>query len=115
MTGNKKIALVHYWLTGMRGGEKVVESICNVYPDIDIFTLVYNKDKISDKINSHKITTSFIPVSYTHLIKCFDRYNQAGQSCCIYSDLQDLWNNHRTDSGRISIISDSEYLVFKNK
>lgn len=60
MTGNKKIALVHYWLTGMRGGEKVVESICNVYPDIDIFTLVYNKDKISDKINSHKITTSFI-------------------------------------------------------
>ncbi len=60
MTDNKKIALVHYWLTGMRGGEKVVESICNVFPNIDIFTLVYNKEKISDTINSHKITTSFI-------------------------------------------------------
>ena len=56
----KKTALVHYWLTGMRGGEKVVQSICNIFPNIDIFTLVHNKDKISDEINSHKITTSFI-------------------------------------------------------
>jgi glycosyltransferase involved in cell wall biosynthesis len=57
---DKKIALVHYWLTGMRGGEKVVQSICNLYHEMDIFTLVYNKDKISDSINSHKINTSFI-------------------------------------------------------
>jgi len=60
MLKDKKIALVHYWLTGMRGGEKVVQSICNIFPDIDIYTLVYNRDKISDKINSHRITTSFI-------------------------------------------------------
>ncbi len=57
---NKKTALVHYWLTGMRGGEKVVQSICNIFPDIDIFTLVYDKDRISSEINSHKVTTSFI-------------------------------------------------------
>ncbi|HEY4662923.1 MAG TPA: glycosyltransferase [Candidatus Humimicrobiaceae bacterium] len=57
---NKKIALVHYWLTGMRGGEKVVESICNLFPDMDIFTLVYDKRKIADSINKHKIFTSFI-------------------------------------------------------
>jgi glycosyltransferase involved in cell wall biosynthesis len=57
---DKKIALVHYWLTGMRGGEKVVQSICNLYHEMDIFTLDYNKDKISDSINSHKINTSFI-------------------------------------------------------
>ena len=60
MLKKKKTALVHYWLTGMRGGEKVVQSLCNIFPDIDIFTLVYNKEKISDEINSHKITTSFI-------------------------------------------------------
>jgi len=60
MLENKKTALVHYWLTGMRGGEKVVESICDVFPDIDIFTLVYNRDKISEEINKHKINTSFI-------------------------------------------------------
>lgn len=57
---NKKIALVHYWLTGMRGGEKVVQSICNIFPEVDIFTLVYDKEKISDTINNHRITTSFI-------------------------------------------------------
>ena len=57
---NKKLALVHYWLTGMRGGEKVVQSICKLFPEIDIFTLVYNKAKISESINQHKIYTSFI-------------------------------------------------------
>jgi glycosyltransferase involved in cell wall biosynthesis len=57
---DKKIALVHYWLTGMRGGEKVVQSICNVYPDIDIYTLVYDEKKIIDSIKKHKIHTSFI-------------------------------------------------------
>ncbi len=57
---DKKIALVHYWLTGMRGGEKVVESICNLFPDMDIFTLVHDRNKISPSINNHKIFTSFI-------------------------------------------------------
>jgi glycosyltransferase involved in cell wall biosynthesis len=60
LLSNKKIALVHYWLTGMRGGEKVVESICNLFPDIDIFTLVYDKRKIAESINKHKVYTSFI-------------------------------------------------------
>src|SRR4030066_166957 len=60
LLSNKKIALVHYWLTGMRGGEKVVESICDIFPDVDIFTLVYDKNKISPSINNHKIFTSFI-------------------------------------------------------
>ena len=57
---HKKIALVHYWLTGMRGGEKVVQSICNLFPDMDIFTLVYDKSKIARSINKHKVFTSFI-------------------------------------------------------
>ncbi len=60
LLNNKKIALVHYWLTGMRGGEKVVQSICNLFPDMDIFTLVYDKSKIAESINHHKIFTSFI-------------------------------------------------------
>jgi len=60
MLEDNKTALVHYWLTGMRGGEKVVESICNVFPGIDIFTLVYRRDKVSELINKHKVSTSFI-------------------------------------------------------
>ncbi|MCJ2086310.1 glycosyltransferase [Methylobacterium sp. E-005] len=55
-----KVAIVHYWLVGMRGGEKVVEALCNLYPDADIFTHVYAPDAISPSINAHRIQTSFI-------------------------------------------------------
>ena len=36
-----RVALVHDWLTGMRGGEKVLEVLCELYPDADIFTLFH--------------------------------------------------------------------------
>lgn len=44
----------------MRGGEKVLESMCELYPDADIFTLVADPAKLSKTINSHRITTSFL-------------------------------------------------------
>jgi len=44
----------------MRGGEKVVELLCDIFPQADIFTLVYDPANISDKINKHNIITSFI-------------------------------------------------------
>ena len=40
MASSLRIALVHDWLTGMRGGERVLEAICELYPDAEIFTLV---------------------------------------------------------------------------
>ncbi|MFQ5645770.1 MAG: glycosyltransferase [bacterium] len=55
-----RVALVHDWLTGMRGGEKVLESLCELFPEADIFTLVHLPEKISPIINSHNIQTSFI-------------------------------------------------------
>ena len=55
-----KVAFVHYWLVGMRGGEKVLEALCELYPDADIFTLVADRDKLSPTLKSHKITTSFL-------------------------------------------------------
>jgi glycosyltransferase involved in cell wall biosynthesis len=57
---NLKVAIVHYWLVNMRGGEKVIEALLDIFPEAEIFTLVYDKSKISDKINSRKIHTSFI-------------------------------------------------------
>lgn len=50
-----KVAIVHYWLIGMRGGEKVIEQLCELFPDADIYTHLYDPSKISDKINSHKV------------------------------------------------------------
>lgn len=55
-----KVALVHDWLNGMRGGEKILEVLCELLPEADIFTLLYEPCYISDTINSHKVTKSFI-------------------------------------------------------
>lgn len=55
-----RVAIVHYWLVNMRGGEKVVELLCDIFPHADIYTLVYDPSKISQKIRNHSITTSFI-------------------------------------------------------
>ena len=55
-----RVALVHYWLLGMRGGEKVVEAFCRIFPEADIFTLFYNPEKVSETIRSRRVTASFL-------------------------------------------------------
>ena len=55
-----KVAIVHYWLVTMRGGEKVVEALCDLFPQADIYTNVYDPSHISDKIKAHKIYTTKI-------------------------------------------------------
>jgi glycosyltransferase involved in cell wall biosynthesis len=44
----------------MRGGEKCLEILCELYPDADLFTLLYRKDQLSKTIEGMKIKTSFI-------------------------------------------------------
>jgi len=44
----------------MRGGEKVLEALCDLFPSADIFTLVCDPTRISEKLRRHRITTSFI-------------------------------------------------------
>jgi glycosyltransferase involved in cell wall biosynthesis len=58
--GSKKIALVHDWLTGMRGGEKVLEAVCERYPQAELFTLVHIKGSVSPTIERLRPHTSFI-------------------------------------------------------
>ena len=55
-----KVAIIHYWLVGMRGGEKVIEALCEMYPQADIFTHVYAPEMVSDKIKQHRIIPTFI-------------------------------------------------------
>lgn len=55
-----KVAIVHYWLIGMRGGEKVLEALCDIFPQADIYTHVYIPEAISEKINKHSIKTTFV-------------------------------------------------------
>ncbi len=44
----------------MRGGEKVVESLCKLLPDADIFTLFYDPAQVSDTIRARTVQTSFL-------------------------------------------------------
>jgi glycosyltransferase involved in cell wall biosynthesis len=55
-----RVALIHYWLVSMRGGERVLEALCEMYPDADIFTHVVDRSILPEAITSHRIQTSFI-------------------------------------------------------
>jgi glycosyltransferase involved in cell wall biosynthesis len=55
-----KVAIIHYWLTNMRGGEKVLEAICELFPQADIYTHVLERTNLSDTLNQHRIITTFI-------------------------------------------------------
>ena len=55
-----KVALIHYWLVNMRGGEKVLEALCRMFPHADIFTHVYDPAAVSDVIRAHSVKTTLI-------------------------------------------------------
>src|SRR4030088_666704 len=55
-----KVAIVHYWLVGRRGGENVIGGLCEMCPQADIFTHVYAPQEISETIRRHKVVPSFI-------------------------------------------------------
>jgi glycosyltransferase involved in cell wall biosynthesis len=55
-----RAAIVHYWLMNMRGGEKVVEALCRLLPDADIFTLFYDPAGVSETIRRHRVRSSFL-------------------------------------------------------
>lgn len=58
--GPPRVALIHYWLVGMRGGERVVERLLDMFPGADVFTHVYDPDKVSAKIRAARVRETFI-------------------------------------------------------
>jgi glycosyltransferase involved in cell wall biosynthesis len=64
-----KTAIVHDWLNGMRGGEKVLEALIELYPEATVHTLFYERGQVSAVIARQKIVTSWmnrIPGIYRH-------------------------------------------------
>lgn len=55
-----RIALVHDWLTGMRGGEKCLEPACERWPDAPLFTLLHKPGSVSPTIERHRPRASFL-------------------------------------------------------
>ena len=57
---SRRVAIVHYWLVTMRGGERVLERLIKLFPEADLFTHVYDPAAVSEVIRQRPITTTFI-------------------------------------------------------
>lgn len=69
-----KVAIIHDWLTGMRGGELVLDSLLKIYPEAELFTLIYNKGTINERIENRKIHTAFtnnLPLRLPNIVLIF--------------------------------------------
>lgn len=55
-----RVAITHSWLVTMRGGEKVVEQLLEVFPQAEIFTLVYDPSKVSETIRNRNVHVSWL-------------------------------------------------------
>lgn len=67
-----RVAVIHYWLVNMRGGERVLEEILALFPQADVFTHVADPKNLSPEILNHKISETFIaklPFARRHYAK----------------------------------------------
>ncbi|WP_294429730.1 glycosyltransferase [uncultured Treponema sp.] len=56
----KRVAIVHDWLVNYGGAERVVEELLKIYPEAEIFTLVYDEKKMGKIFPKEKVHTSFM-------------------------------------------------------
>jgi glycosyltransferase involved in cell wall biosynthesis len=64
-----RVAIIHDWLNGMRGGERVLEGLLAIFPDATVYSLLHERGQVSPFIESHRIVTSWldrIPGIYRH-------------------------------------------------
>lgn len=59
-TKKQNACIVHDWLITMRGGEKVLEAIAELFPDAPIHTLFYDRKNLSPSLQSRTIHASFL-------------------------------------------------------
>ena len=52
------VVLCHDWLTGMRGGERVLELLCQGFPDAPVYTLLHHTAALSDTLRRHRLVAS---------------------------------------------------------
>jgi glycosyltransferase involved in cell wall biosynthesis len=69
---NLRVAIVHDWAYKMTGGEKVLEVICEMFPNADVYMMMGDETHLSDLIRKHKIQYSFL--QKIPFVKKFYRY-----------------------------------------
>jgi len=55
-----KVALVHDWLTGTRGGEKVLLSLARLFPRAPLYTLFHFPGSVPPEIEDRAVTTTWL-------------------------------------------------------
>ncbi len=55
-----RVALVHDWLTGLRGGEKALASLCRIFPDAELYTLVHIPGSVGGIVEARPVRPSFV-------------------------------------------------------
>jgi glycosyltransferase involved in cell wall biosynthesis len=55
-----RVAIVHYWLLNQRGGEAVLEALCRLLPEADLFTLFYDPALVGPPIRARRVRASFL-------------------------------------------------------
>src|SRR3954454_13512322 len=55
-----RVALVHDFLLDLRGAERVFAALCDMYPDADLFTAVYDEDGTEGRFSHRTVNTSFL-------------------------------------------------------
>ena len=76
-TKPQRVALVHDWLTGMRGGEKVLEAIAELYPHATLHTLLHVRGTVSptlERLTERRSFVQWLPASaryYRHYLPVF--------------------------------------------
>jgi glycosyltransferase involved in cell wall biosynthesis len=81
--------LLHDWLTGFRGGERVLEAFCELFPQAPLYTLFYQPGSASPIIENRKIVSSFlnkVPGAATHYRKLLPFFCLAAESLKIQED-----------------------------
>jgi glycosyltransferase involved in cell wall biosynthesis len=56
----RRVALVHDFLLDMRGAERVFAQLCEIWPDADIYTAVYDEAGTEGRFTSRRVHTSFL-------------------------------------------------------
>jgi glycosyltransferase involved in cell wall biosynthesis len=83
-----KVAIVHYWLVNMRGGEKMLEALLEMFPQADIFTHVYDPSAVSELIRCRTVYTSRIQ-KLPFAKKLYQKYMPLMPSALIDFNVQD--------------------------
>jgi glycosyltransferase involved in cell wall biosynthesis len=109
-----KVAIIHYWFITRRGGEKVVESILKLYPQADVYTLLYDRKSYGDYLKGHNVYTSKYNTSFfrKHYQKLFPLYPMVVKSLKLRDDYDLIISSESGPAKGIQINNNAKHICY---